>query len=49
MENWYEHKAHPVFETDNATILWNIAIQTDKKIDADKPDITIKYQKSTQG
>lgn len=41
-KNWYEHKPEAVVETKNATILWDFPIQTDRKIDANKPDITIK-------
>ena len=45
-KNWYEHKPKPVVETKNATILWDFAIHTDRKIDANKPDITIKDHKN---
>ena len=39
-------KPQPVAETDNATILWEIAKLTDRKIDANIPDITIKDHKN---
>ena len=35
-KNWYTHKLQPVLETDNATILWNFAMHTDRKIDASR-------------
>ena len=41
-KNWYEHQPEAVTETDNVTILWDYSIQTDKKIKAKKPDITVK-------
>ena len=44
--NWYEHKPQLVVKTENATILWDFGIHTDSKIDANKPDITIKDYKN---
>ena len=41
-ENWYEHRPVAVTETDDVTILWDYSIQTDRKIKANKPDITVK-------
>ena len=41
-ENWYEHHPEAVTETDNVTILWNHSIPTDRKIQANKADITVK-------
>ena len=38
--NWYEHQPEAVTET--VTILWDYSIQTDRKIKANKPDITVK-------
>ena len=40
--NWYEHQPEAVTETDNVSILWDYSIQTDRKIKANKPDITVK-------
>ena len=45
-KNWYEHKSEPAVETDSATILWDFAIHTDRKIGANKPDNTIKDHKN---
>ena len=41
-ENWYEHQLEAVTETDNVTILWDYSIKTDRKIKANKSDITVK-------
>ena len=40
--NWYEHQPEAITETDNVTILCDYSIQTDRKIKANKPDITVK-------
>ena len=45
-KNWYEYKPEPVVETESTTILWDFAIHTDRKIVANKPDITIKNHKN---
>ena len=45
-KNWYKHKLEPVVETESSTIIWDLAIHTDRKIDANKPDITIKDHKN---
>ena len=41
-EKWYEHTQEPVVEGKNVTILWDFTVHTDRKIDANRPDITIK-------
>ena len=41
-EKWYEHTPQPVIESTKVTILWDFTIHTDSKIDANRPDITIK-------
>ena len=44
-EKWYEHTQHtlePVVGGKNVTILWDFTIQTDRKLNANRPDITIK-------
>ena len=45
-KNWYEHKPEPSVKTESATILWDFAIHTDRKFDANKPDVTIKDHKN---
>ena len=44
-EKWYEHVPQTVTEGENVTILWDMQIQTDRKISANKPDIVIKDKK----
>ena len=39
--NWYEHLAETVIETPQVKILWDFNIQTDKVIDARRPDIVV--------
>ena len=41
-EKWYDHTLEPVVEGKNVTILWDFTVQTDRKIDANRPDIIIK-------
>ncbi|XP_063591903.1 uncharacterized protein LOC134768991 [Penaeus indicus] len=41
-EHWYEHKPEPVVEGENATLLWDFSIHTDRTIQANRPDIIIK-------
>ena len=41
-ENWYEHEPAPVMENNQATILWDFSIRTDKTIKANRPDIVVK-------
>ena len=41
-ERWYKHTLEPVVEGKNVTILWDFTVQTDRKIDANRPDIIIK-------
>ena len=41
-QKWYEHTPQPVTESTEVTILWNFTINTDRKIEANQPDITIK-------
>ena len=41
-EKWYEHTPEPVTESTEVTILLDFTINTNKKIEANQPDITIK-------
>ena len=41
-EKWYEHTPEPVVEGKNVTILWDFTVQTDRKIEGNRPDIIIK-------
>lgn len=40
-DNWYNHKPEPVTESEKTKILWDFAIQTDKEIEANRPDIVL--------
>ena len=42
---WYEHKPEKVTENETATILWDMPVNTDKEIKANRPDIIIKDKK----
>ena len=44
-EKWYEHKTPPVVG-ESTTILWDFQINTDRTIQANRPDIVIKDYKS---
>ena len=39
---WYEHKPSKVAEGKDVTVLWDMPINTDKEIKANRPDIVIK-------
>ena len=40
-ENYYNHEAQPVYESTNNKLLWDFKIQTDNKIEHNKPDIVV--------
>ena len=44
-KKWYEHKLQKSVETESATILWNFSIHTNRTIQANKSDITMKDHK----
>ena len=44
-EHWYEHHLEPVTEGNDATILWDFTIHTDRSVKANRPDITVKDHK----
>ena len=44
-KEWYKHEPKPVTENDLVTVLWDFAIQTDKTIIANRPDIVIRDKK----
>ena len=41
-EKWYEHQPQTVTENNNITVLWDMPINTDREIKANRPDIIIK-------
>ena len=44
---WYEHEPQTVTETHNITILWDMSIQTNREIKANRPDVVIKDKQET--
>lgn len=46
--DWYKHHPEPVTEGKDVTILWDFPIQTDRTIQANRPDIVIKDRKNKQ-
>ena len=38
---WYEYQPQPVTENENAKLLWDYSIRTDKVIPAHQPDLTL--------
>ena len=45
VKNWYKHKPQKVLKTESATVLWDFSVHTDRTIQVNKPDITIKDHK----
>ena len=45
-DRWYQHKPETVTETNGVTVLWDMPINTDKEIKANRPDIIIKDGKN---
>ena len=43
-DKWYEHQPNTVTENDEITILWDMPLQTDREISANRPDIIIKHK-----
>ena len=38
---WYKHDPSPIYENETSKILWNFSIQTDHRINHNKPDIIV--------
>ena len=38
---WHEHQPQPVTENENAKLLWDYSIRTDRVIPAHRPDLTL--------
>jgi len=41
-DKWYEHQPPTVTENDNITVLWDMPVNTDREIKANRPDIIVK-------
>ena len=46
-EKWYEHKPEPVIETATIKFLWDFTIQTDREIQARRPEIVLVNRKDS--
>ena len=44
-DRWYNHNPESVCEHENAEILWDFCIQTDHKVDHNKPDIVMVHKR----
>ena len=44
-EKWYEHQPTTITENSEVTILWDMPVQTDREIQANRPDIVVKDKK----
>jgi hypothetical protein len=42
---WYTHMPKPVYEEGDVTVLWNQAVQTEREVTANRPDIIIKNKR----
>ena len=40
-DKWYTHVPEKVLESENCKLLWDFPIQTDKKLEHNRPDITV--------
>ena len=47
-EKWYEHKPKPVIETATIKLLWDFTIQTDREIQARRPDTVLVNRKENE-
>ena len=41
-EKWYEHEPQTVQENNEATLIWDLPVHTDRQINANRPDIIVK-------
>ena len=48
VDKWYEHDPKTVVEKDDITILYDMSIQTDRAITANRPDIVIKNKQENK-
>ena len=47
-ENEYKHQPEPITEANDIIILWDFAIQNDRKIKRNRPDLVVKdYKRKT--
>ena len=46
---WYEHQPQPVAENENAKLLWDYSIRTDRVTPAHRPDLTLVNKTNNKG
>ena len=47
-EKWYKHEPVDVLENNEIKLLWDFPIQTDRKLEHNRPDITIVFKKKRE-
>lgn len=47
-DKWYQHIPNKVTTSEEVTVLWDMQIQTDRHIPANKPDIVIRDKRTSQ-
>jgi hypothetical protein len=47
-KDWYKHEVQPVIENEKAKILWDMCIQTDRVIQARRPDMVVVDKKKKE-
>ena len=47
-ERWYQHNPKTVTENEEATILWDMSVHTDRELSANRPDIIIKNHQTKE-
>ena len=45
-DKWYEHSSENVVNNEKCKLLWDFSIQTDKKLDHNRPDIVLVDKQS---
>ena len=40
-EKWYDHRAEPVMENEHVKLLWDFNVQTERTIEAKRPDLIL--------
>ena len=47
-EKWYDHRAEPVIENEKVKLLWDFNVQTDKVIEARRPDLILENKETSE-
>ena len=43
-DKWYQHQPEQVVDCETVTIIWDLPVQTDREIKANRPDIIVKHK-----